>query len=517
MIALQSLVQEHEGGIGCIYIDPPYNTGSAFPEYDDGIEHSLWLTHIRDRLTLLWRLLRSDRGVLLISINDDEAHYLKVLCDELFGRGAFKATLIWNTEGNTDNQSKIIRYHEYILVYAKGELPEPGVIDPNTKEDSKLNKDEIRNTIVKNGPKNPISVISIPAGMPANFERGTLKARDDRWPHILDDVVVENYKTQNEGRFRSGWSSKDICLSFIANNFQPVRDSKGQQTAFEVTRTGAIEGVKVREQKKGHFISVLRGFGTTNQMRIMLGKLGVSFSFAKPLGLIEYLIQAFSGPDDVVLDSYAGSGTTAHAVMSLNKKTGSNRKFIVIEQFDKTVREILLPRLRAAILGHDGAEIPEHGGGFRYYRLAPSLLEKDRWGNWVISQNYNPTMMAEAVCKLMNFTYDPSETHYWMHGRSSERDFIYVTTQSLTHDQLRAISEEVGEDRSLLVCCKAFNAKPEAFANLTINKIPQTVLRKCEWGKDDYSLNVSNLLMAELAADEPPVRSDQGALFGEEA
>src|SRR5690348_16196914 len=130
LLAIRALEAEFTGKIGCIYIDPPYNTGSAFDEYDDGIEHSLWLTHIRDRLEILWKLLRSDRGVLLISINDDEAHYLKVLCDELFGRNAFKATLVWNTEGNTDNQSKIIRYHEYILVYCKGELPNPGVVDP---------------------------------------------------------------------------------------------------------------------------------------------------------------------------------------------------------------------------------------------------------------------------------------------------------------------------------------------------------------------------------------------------
>ncbi len=110
-------------------------------------------------------------------------------------------------------------------------------------------------------------------------------------------------------------------------------------------------------------------------------------------------------------------------------------------------------------------------------------------------------MLAEAVCKLMGFTYAPSESHYWMQGRSSERDFIYVTTQSLTADQLRAISEEVGEERSLLVCCKAFRANPDGFPNLTIRKIPQAVLKKCEWGRDDYSLRVANLPMIEPDAE----------------
>ncbi|VUD54164.1 unnamed protein product [Burkholderia pseudomallei] len=145
------------------------------------------------------------------------------------------------------------------------------------------------------------------------------------------------------------------------------------------------------------------------------------------------------------------------------------------------------------------------GGGFRYYKLASSLLEKDKWGNWVIQSDYNPAMLAEAVCKLMGFSYEPSEQCYWMHGHSSERDFIYVTTQSLTRDQLRAISEEVGDERSLLVCCKAFNAKPDAFLNLTIKKIPLAVLRKCEWGRDDYSLTVQNLPEAKAESSDAPI------------
>lgn len=166
----------------------------------------------------------------------------------------------------------------------------------------------------------------------------------------------------------------------------------------------------------------------------------------------------------------------------------------------------IVPRLRAIVDGTDVSGVSKAanwrgGGGFRYYRLAPSLLEKDAWGNWVIAREYyDPAKLAQAVCKLMGFAYQPDETHYWMQGRSSETDFIYVTTQSLTQEQLAFISEEVGEERTLLVCCKAFHADADAFPNLTIRKIPQTVLRKCEWGRDDYSLNVANL---PEAPDEP--------------
>jgi adenine-specific DNA-methyltransferase len=137
------------------------------------------------------------------------------------------------------------------------------------------------------------------------------------------------------------------------------------------------------------------------------------------------------------------------------------------------------------------------GGGFQFYRLAPSLLEKDAWGNWVISREYNAVMVAEAVCKLEGFVYQPSDSHYWMQGRSSERDFIYVTTQSLTHAQLCAISEDVGDERTLLICCKAFRANLDVFPNLTVKKIPKAVLQRCEWGRDDYRLSISTLPIAE--------------------
>jgi adenine-specific DNA-methyltransferase len=201
------------------------------------------------------------------------------------------------------------------------------------------------------------------------------------------------------------------------------------------------------------------------------------------------------------------------------------RRWIMVELGEHCHTHII-PRLHKVIDGEDEGGITKAvewkgGGGFRYYRLAPSLLEKDRWGNWVIAKDYNAAMLAEAVCKLMNFTYAPSDSLYWIHGHSSETDSIYVTTQSLTHEQLAAISDDVGENRSLLICCKAFRANPDAFPNLTIKKIPQAVLRKCEWGKDDYSLKVENLPMSAPAPEAKPARhaktsTVQPNLFAEE-
>ncbi|WP_124552449.1 site-specific DNA-methyltransferase [Methylophilus methylotrophus] len=525
LLALKALEQEFTGKIKCIYIDPPYNTGSAFESYDDGVEHSIWLSLMRERLEILWRLLSRDNGTILISINDDECHYLKVLCDELFGRSSFVSSLVWNYEGNTDNQAKIINYHEYLLVYSKtGEIDDPGVIDPSIDPSSKLFRDEIRNTIIKNGPKNPSKEVLIPSGFPCAFEEGVLEPSEIRYPQYSERVNVSNFQTQNNVYATTGWSSKDLLERFIQENFNEIKDSKNQLTRFEITSTGAIEAIKKREQNKGHFISVLRGFGTTNQMRLFLEKLGVKFTYPKPVDLISYLIEAFSDDDDYILDSFAGSGTTAHAVMKLNKIKKTSRKFILVELREKTVNEVIIPRLKAIIDGNADAELEPHGGGFRYYEVAPSLLNQDQWGQWVINKEYHADMLAAAICKLEGFTFQPSAEHYWQHGFSTENDFIYVTTQTLTADQLQALSEEVGPNRTLLVCCAAFRADESRFTNLTIKKIPKMVLSKCEWGHDDYSLNVQNLPQAPEEVSVPtPVTSgvkkqnnQQTGLFGED-
>jgi adenine-specific DNA-methyltransferase len=493
LLALRALEQELTGKVGCVYIDPPYNTGSAFFSYEDGLEHSLWLSMMRDRLQLLWRLLDREEGVLLISINDDEAHYLKVLCDELFGRGAFVATLVWNYEGNTDNQAKIINYHEYVLVYSHtGRVQNPRVFDPTLSQDSKVFRPEIRNTIVKNGRKNPLKSVLIPKGFPAAFESGTIARSDVNYPQYDQDLQVASGVLQHVVTATTGWSSRELLEEFIRSGFVPVKDTKGQLTRFELTKTGAIEGVKSRVQEKGHFLSVLRGFGTTNQMRLLLEKLGIAFTYPKPVNLIAYLVEAFSSDDAIVLDSFAGSGTTGHAVMQLNREKESSRRFILVELDETTYRNVTLPRLKAVVDGNSDAGLAQHGGGFRAFRLAPSLIETDKWGNPVINKTYNAGMLAEALCKLEGFTYAPNEV-YWQQGYSTERDFIFVTTQQLTRDQLQALSDEVGDDRTLLVCCAAFRAKSDAFPNLTIKKIPHAVLSRCEWGHDDYSLQVSNL------------------------
>jgi len=206
---------------------------------------------------------------------------------------------------------------------------------------------------------------------------------------------------------------------------------------------------------------------------------------------LQRIIHLATNPGDLVLDSFLGSGTTA----AVAHKMG--RRWIGIE-LGEHCHTHCIPRLQKLIDGKDPGGITKAfewrgGGGFRYYRLAPSLLEKDKWDNWVISKDYNPTMLAQAVCKLEGFTYAPSDSHYWQHGHSTERDFLYVTTANLKHAQLQQLSDEVGPERSLLVVCTSFRGSKNGYPNLTVKKIPKAVLNRCEWGHDDYSLRVENL------------------------
>ncbi|WP_128575330.1 DNA methyltransferase [Photorhabdus temperata] len=239
---------------------------------------------------------------------------------------------------------------------------------------------------------------------------------------------------------------------------------------------------------------------------------GVKFPRGKkPEQLLKRILEISTNPGDLVLDSFGGSGTTAATAHKMG------RKWVLVELGDQCNTHII-PRLKKVIDGEDQTGISkavnwQGGGGFRYYKLAPSLLEQDRWGRWVISKDYDAAMLAEAICKLEGFTYAPSDTEWWNHGYSTEQDRIYVTTQTLSVEQLEVLSDEVGEDRTLLVCCSAFRCKVDCFPNLTLKKIPKMVLSRCEWGHDDYSLNVENLPMKEKPKEAPQSNQRQADLF----
>jgi adenine-specific DNA-methyltransferase len=438
LIALKALEREFTGKIKCIYIDPPYNTGSAFEHFDDGVEHSIWLSLMRDRLEILWKLLRPIDGSIWVSIDDREMPYLRALMDELCGRHCFVACNVWQKRYSRENRESIGDVHEYIVVYAKS-------VDGFKSSRNRVPLEERSRQVYRNpnnDPRGPWRVIP-------------MNAQGHR--------VNQMYPITAPGG-RVHYPPEGRCWSIIEERFLELLNAG--RIYFGADNNSQPNVIRYLSEVPGHVPWTWwphDEVGHTDEAKkesiVLYG--ADAFPTPKPERLIRRVIEIATNPGDLVLDSFAGSGTTG----AVAQKMG--RPWIMVELGEHCHTHII-PRLRKVVDGTDPGGITEvvgwqSGGGFRYYRLAPSLLEKDRWGNWVINRLYNPAMLAEAVCKLMGFTYAPSEDHYWMHGFSTERDFIYVTTQSLAAAQLRAISEDVGENRSLLICCKAFRADVTAF------------------------------------------------------
>lgn len=423
---LKLLQKSYANKIKMIYIDPPYNTGKEFiypDNFTEGLDtylfytgqktasdewtisksgrdrsgrrHSNWLSMMYPRLKLARPLLKDD-GAIFISINEKEIGNLRSLCDDVFGEENLLCQFSWRTDGNFDNQAKFKYCHEYILAYAKNEekFPHPLVVDPNTPEFSKIFRPEIRNTIVKNGPKNPPSKVILPSDFPCSFEAGILGKRDSAWPHYLDSVEVKGGKLKNDVEVYSGWSSKDLLLDFIKNNCEPIKDSKGQLTEFEIIASGAIEAVKKRGEPS-HVISTLNGLGGPQRAAGEIKKTGAVFDdYPKPLALVKYLAKMISGNDFTILDFFSGSGTTAHAAIDLNNEDGGSRRFIGVQLPEstmksdetgkkvetaaykagfKTIFDVGLGRIRGAV-NQQTSTAPNLDSGFKVFKLSNSNL-----------------------------------------------------------------------------------------------------------------------------------------------
>lgn len=482
LLALKSLEQEYSGQIKCVFIDPPYNTGSAFKQYDDGLEHSLWLGLMRDRLEIIKRLLKDD-GSLWITIDDNEAHYLKVICDEVFGRGCFVTSFIWKkVDSPNDNKVPITPDHEYVLCFTKtpGARPfrqkfDDSILAAYRKPDAESDR-PYRDRLLKKNGKN-----SLRSDRPSMFFPLTDPDGDEIWPTHDDGreaCWALGKKAVGELILKKEliWKKRDSGWVPYTREYAPDSPSRPYPTIWNDLDT--------TRQTKAH-------------QKTLFGE--DVFATPKPEDMLKRVLDIATNPGDIVLDSFAGSGTTG----AVAHKMG--RRWIMVELGEHCHTHVI-PRLRKVIDGEDKGGVTEvvswqGGGGFRYYKLAPSLIVNDRWGNRVINPEYNAAQLAEALAKLEGFSYAPSELQWWKHGHSSERDFVCVTTQNLSVEQLQALAEEVGNNQSLLVCCAAFHGISSAQAamrwpNLTLKKIPKMVLARCEWGHDDYSLNIANLPIA---------------------
>lgn len=352
--ALNLLQERYREKVKCIYIDPPYNTGNDGFVYKDIYQHSSWISMLIDRVIISYTFLE-EQSAFFASIDENECNILRKILDIVFGRSNLLAEFVWLSEGNFDNQAKIKNGHEYVLSYSvdASKFPPPPVIDPSIPSESKLFKAEIRNTIIKNGSKNPIGEILIPKGFPADFDNGIIKTESVNFPKYSEDICIKNYQVTNDVIARSGWSSKALCESFISNGMNPVVDSKGQITKFLITKTGAIETIKIRDENQSYVTSIIKSVGTIQSTSTMLENMGTPYPhFPKPVKLVSYLTSMSSSETSCVLDYFAGSGTTAHAVINLNRQDNGNRKYILVEQGDY-FDTVLKPRVQKVVYSAD--------------------------------------------------------------------------------------------------------------------------------------------------------------------
>lgn len=495
LLALKALEEKYRDSVQCVYIDPPFNTGAAFEHYDDGIEHSLWLSLMKARVELIHSLLASS-GSLFVHLDDNEADYMKVLLDEVFGRSNFVGRITVSARSpsafSTVNPG-VFKASEYLLWFAKDraemkEFPLRVPRDPDSAY-SKWVED----------PDLPCEQWEI-STVRAAFESRTGGRRRGSSDAAFQRFVVENarhvFRFTTISDTGAGKATVDLKYESKANpdrvfrldrddDLEPIFILNGQQISFYEKNVTTIDGQLTASMPLTNVWTDIAWEGIAKEG-------GVKFKKGKkPERLVKRCLELVTSPGDLVLDSFAGSGTTG----AVAHKMG--RRWIMVELGDHCLTHVV-PRLRDVVDGTDTSGVTSAvgwagGGGFRFYRLAPSLLERDRWGNWVVSKQYNGPMLAEAMCKLEGFRYAPDPEVFWMHGRSTETDYLYVTDQTLTADQLRFLSDEVGSERTLLVCCRAWRANVADYPNLTLKKIPQAVLTKCEWGRDDYSLNVEEL------------------------
>lgn len=520
LLALKALEQDYAGKVKCIYIDPPYNIKSANPYYQDDFEHSEWLSLMKPRLALLKKLL-SHHGVIFVQIDDDEMAYLQVLMDEVFGRyNRVNTIAVKMSEASGVKMAhvskRLAKLKEYILVYKKDITPDFDV------EKIPLGSwnDEYK-TILFGVTAEELDVIKELMNKDSCNNDDILTANN-----ILKKCRLESCasyfkvngiqeKLQEKWKYENAWRIIQAVGSSSVFALAKAQPKMEQSIASLLSNTGLLYLYKTdfdRESKQprvqvifadnalmihpGDFWVDIRTTGGVGQEGGVLFPNG-----KKPEQLISRIIKMSTQKGDLILDSFLGSGTTA----AVAHKMG--RRWIGIE-LGEHCHTHCIPRLQKVIDGTDQGGISkaanwQGGGGFKYYYLAPSLLKKDKFGNWVIEEQYNADMLAAAMAKQEGFRYSPDSALYWKQGFSNEFDFICTTTQFLTVEMLDSIHSEMKSSETLLIACKSFqDGCNKRYPNINIKKIPSMLLGRCEFGKEDYSLNILSLPEIEDSAED---------------
>lgn len=497
LLALKALEQQFAGQVKCIYIDPPYNTGEAFEYYDDNLEHSIWLNLMYARLQILHNLLADD-GFFCCQIDDSEGHYLKTLLDEVFGRDNYQTTIYVRVRYPEKTLKQDMAYHkeiEQVHIYRKTSAAKPIMETVESGYEKFKYHFEISGT--------PIKTLTLGGKQVDVYEKSQYKIVEGNgdefglkeiWASgtILDgnssgrffrDYLTGRYSEDGYGVLYKVYGIGDDRYDYrFFTGPNRVGATKGKY--YQGVPLDKLEsGVITKNVPINGFVDYAAQFGNCRQEG------GAEFRGGKkPEILLQMLLSHFSKPGDIVLDSFLGSGTTA----AVAQKMG--RHYIGIE-LGEHCYSLCIPRLNSVIDG-DKTGISKNigwqgGGGYKFYELAPTLIEKDKYGNLVFSEQYNATMIAAAVAKINGFTYAPDKEIYWKQGYSQDNSFIYVTTQYLDSKMLDSIADDLDPFENLLVCAPAFdNGLSMRYDNINVRKIPQSVLKKCEFGVDNYNLNI---------------------------
>ena len=521
LLALKSLEANYSGKIKCIYIDPPYNTGSAFDLYNDNLEHSIWLSLMKERLILLKKLL-SDDGLIFIQIDDNEQAYLTVLMDELFGRKNHLNTIcVKMSEATgvkmTHANKRLPKLKEYILVYKKTDILINQIKIPKEKWDSEykhlminINHDEIN--IIKN-------IMNM-----NNASDEDIKRADNILKNVITQNIEEyfkenkitNKKEKERFKYDNAWRIlRDVATTEGAKSLADEKKKNNNGNYFLIkTKQNKIYLIKNKYNSDASQPRIKMLFADDylmiNPCDLWLditttgleAEGNVEFKNSKkPEKLIQRCIELSTQKGDYVLDSFLGSGTTVAVAHKMK------RKWIGIEMGNQ-IYSHCKPRIDSIIDGLDKTGITndvswDKGGGYNFYELAPSLLNKDKYNNWVISSEYDADMLAEAMCLHHGFKYIKDQTSFYRQGYSTEKDFIYTTTNYITIQYLDMIHECMNNNESLLICCKSFDEEClNKYSSITIEKIPQSILKKYEFGDVDYTLNIEDEIIDEEAENE---------------
>ena len=486
LLALKALESKFAGQVKCIYIDPPYNTGSAFEHYDDNLEHSQWLNLMQPRLELLKHLLSND-GSIWISIDDDEGHYLKVLCDEIFGRNNYVNTVIWEKKyAPQGNAQWFTDSHDFVLVYAKNKTTWcPNLLPRSNSMNAKYKNPD-------GDPKGPWrpdnATISLSGG-----QRGAQYARTGYCENIYE-LKAPNGKTYLPPQGRCWYYPEKRMMEAIAEG--KIFFGKDGQGAPQLKRymaevkQGATAMTIWKRDEVGDNQEAKREVRSFNSESV--------FATPKPERLIERILTLATNPGDLVLDSFLGSGTTA----AVAQKMG--RRWIGVEMGNHAYTHCKV-RLDKVIAGQDPGGITkaqnwQGGGGYRFYEVAPTLINKDPFDEYVINEAYDADMLAAAVALHEGFRYQPDSSLFWKQSVGNESSYLFVTTRHLNSIYLDSIKDTMEDGEYLIIACRSFDSGlDKAYDNIAVKKIPQMLLERCEFGKTDYNLNIVH----------PPVYDDE--------